>query len=108
VEDLRILQLLHDTRHGIYFAIPFFMSEPIDISLDFNGMHYTGWATPSESGNDNGWPKSFHVVLNETMFGNVSYNDGKWTVDEWRPEGMADAVGAAIQSKYKPASSVKQ
>jgi hypothetical protein len=83
------------------------MSEPIDITLDFNGMHYTGWATPSEANHENGWPKSFHVVLNNTMFGNVSLDNDTWSVDEWRPEGMAEAVGAAIQSKYKPASSVK-
>ena len=81
--------------------------EPIDISLDFNGTHYTGWATPSEKTHENGWPKSFHVVLNETFFGNVSNNDGQWLVDEQRPDGMVDVVGTAIQSKYKPDASVK-
>lgn len=83
------------------------MHEPIDIALDFDGMHYAGWATPSDHLHENGWPKSFHVVLNETFFGNVSFDNGKWLVDEQRPDGMADVVGAAIQSKYKPGTSVK-
>jgi hypothetical protein len=82
-------------------------NEPIDIALDFDGIHYSGWATPAEKHHENGWPKSFHVVLNETFFGNVSFDDGKWLVDEQRPDGMANAVGAAIQSKYKPVASVK-
>jgi hypothetical protein len=76
-------------------------SEPIDIQLDFEGTHYTGWATPSEKEYDDGWPKSFHVVLNETLFGNVTIDNGKWLVDEQRPDGMAEAVGAAIKSRFK-------
>lgn len=79
--------------------------EPIDIQLDFNNIHYVGWAIPSEKEYEDGWPKSFHVVLNETFFGNVSMDNGKWLVDEERPEGMAEAVGAAIQARFKtPAS----
>jgi hypothetical protein len=81
--------------------------EPIDIALDFDGIHYTGWATPSDKYQENGWPKSFHVVLNETFFGNVSFYNGKWLLDEQRPDGMVDVVGAAIKSKYNPATSVK-
>lgn len=83
------------------------MSQPFDITLDFNGTHYAGWAIPADRKHDNGWPKSFHVVLNEVFFGNVSRSEDQWIVDEPRPDGMAEAVGAAIQSKYTPESSVK-
>lgn len=78
--------------------------EPIDIQLDFDGIHYAGWATPSDKQYEDGWPKSFHVVLNETFFGNVSLDNGKWLVDEQRPDGMAEAVGASIQSRLKTSS----
>jgi hypothetical protein len=75
--------------------------EPIDIQLDFDGVRYTGWVIPSENQHEDGWPKSFHVVLNETFFGNVSMDTGKWLVDQQRPEGMAEAVGAAIAARVK-------
>ena len=79
--------------------------EPIDIQLEFEGIRYTGWATPSEKEHEDGWPTSFHVVLNETFFGNISTDKGKWLVDEQRPDGLAEAVGAAIYARYKtPAS----
>jgi hypothetical protein len=78
--------------------------EPIDIQLDFNGVHYAGWATPNEKQHEDGWPKSFHVVLNETMFGNVSRDNDQWLVDEQRPEGMANVVGKAIAAAYKVVS----
>ena len=73
----------------------------INIELTWDGLHYKGWATPSEHKNDNGKPRSFHVVLNDTMFGNLSWNKEKWTADEQRPEGMVEAVGHIIQSNWK-------
>jgi hypothetical protein len=81
--------------------------EPIDIALDFDGIHYAGWATPSDKYHENGWPKSFHVVLNETFFGNLSFDNDTWLVDEQRPDELVDKVGTAIKSKYKPVASVK-
>lgn len=75
--------------------------EPIDIQCSFDGVQYTGWATPSEKQHSDGWPASFHVVLNETFFGNVSRDNGRWLVDEERPEGMANVVGAAITAALK-------
>jgi len=42
---------------------------------------------PSDKLNDKGMPVSFHVVLNEVSFGNLSLSGGKWIIDEDRPAG---------------------
>jgi hypothetical protein len=73
------------------------MTENIDISLDVNGKHYKGWATPSGKNNKEGLPKSFHVVLNDVMFGNVSYSNDNWVIDEQRPPELVEAVGSFLQ-----------
>ena len=72
-----------------------------NIALDYEGIHYEGWVTPSDKEGADGKPKSFHVVLNETMFGNLSSSDGTWTVDEQRPEGLVKEVGNYIQANWK-------
>lgn len=71
-----------------------------NIAFTVNDKHYEGWATPSKHTKDNGLPKSFHVVLNRVMFGNVSHNDTEWTVDEDRPEELTHAIGKAIEAHY--------
>lgn len=74
------------------------MEKQIDISFTANGLDYKGWATPSEKNKKDGSPKSFHVVLNDIMFGNVSQSDDKsWTVDEQRPQHLVDTVGEILQ-----------
>jgi len=72
-----------------------------DISLEHNGIAYQGWVTPSDEAQPNGIPRSFHVVLNETMFGNLSKSGDKWVVDQQRPDEMVEKVGLIIQSKIK-------
>jgi hypothetical protein len=72
--------------------------EPIDIALDYEGIHYKGWATPSSTKNDQDQPRSWHVILNETMFGNLSQSDGNWVIDEQRPAGMVEKVGQVIEA----------
>ena len=72
-----------------------------NIAFDFEGIHYEGWVTPSEKTGTDGKPKSFHVILNETMFGNLSFSDDTWTVDEQRPEDLTNEVGKYIQSAWK-------
>jgi hypothetical protein len=72
-----------------------------NIALDHEGMHYEGWVTPSDKLTEDGKPKSFHVVLNETMFGNLSLSGEHWTVDEQRPAGLVEEVGKYIQSNWK-------
>lgn len=68
-----------------------------DISFEHNGQTYKGWANPSDKVNDKGQPVSFHVVLNDISFGHVSNNNGEWTVNEDRPEGLAEKVGKEIE-----------
>jgi len=72
--------------------------EKTSFSLEFNaeGIHYTGWATPSDHRHDDGQPSSYHVVLNQVFFGNVSRNKGKWLVDEQRPYELTAAVGECL------------
>lgn len=72
-----------------------------NIALDYEGIHYQGWITPSDKIGEDGMPRSFHVVLNETMFGNLSRSGDTWTVDEQRPDGLVQEVGRYIQSTWK-------
>ena len=71
-----------------------------NIEFDADGTKYTGWVNPSDKLNDDGFPASFHVVLNDTSFGYVSHNNGEWTVNEDRPAGLTEKVGKAIEKKY--------
>ena len=71
-----------------------------NIAFEADGIKYTGWVNPSDKLNDDGFPASFHVVLNETSFGYVSHNNGEWTVNEDRPAALIEKVGKAIERKY--------
>lgn len=75
--------------------------QTFNIALDFEGVHYEGWVTPSDKKKQDGQPASFHVVLNETMFGNLSLSGGTWAVDEQRPEGLVQEVGKCIETNWK-------
>jgi hypothetical protein len=68
-------------------------TKQINIAIHYDGIHYTGWAIPSDRKKDDGKPASFHVVLNDTLFGNVSHNGTSWVVDEQRPQPLTDKVG---------------
>ena len=72
-------------------------TEIFDISLSFDGKLFNGWVRPSEKKDDSGKPVSYHVVLNDVFFGNVSFND-TWIVDDQRPRGLVQAVGACIEA----------
>ena len=71
-----------------------------NIAFEADGVKYSGWVNPSEKQNKDGFPASFHVVLNDASFGHVSHNNGALTVDEDRPEGLIEKVGKAIERKY--------
>ena len=68
-----------------------------DMAFDYNGLHYKGWANPSSKKNGDGNPVSYHVVLNDISFGNVSFNQGKWINSEDRPEELIELVGKHIE-----------
>lgn len=68
-----------------------------DIRFDYNGLHYQGWVNPSGKQNGEGNPASYHVVLNDIFFGNVSYNQGRWVNSEDRPEELIAQVGKHIE-----------
>jgi len=71
-----------------------------DIAFEVDGTSYKGWVNPSDKLNDSGFPASFHVVLNDTSFGYVTYNNDEWSVNEDRPEGLIKQVGKAIEKHY--------
>ncbi|RYY24945.1 MAG: hypothetical protein EOO04_12395 [Chitinophagaceae bacterium] len=68
-----------------------------DIKFDYNGLHYEGWANPSSKKNSDGEPASYHVVLNDISFGNISFNQGKWINSEDRPDELIALVGKHIE-----------
>lgn len=72
-----------------------------DIEFEHDSKHYKGWVNPSERVHEDGLPASFHVVLNKVSFGYVSYTNSQWVADEWRPEGLAEAIGQQIEKHYK-------
>ena len=74
------------------------MSEKTSIPLSFSheGRQYNGWATPSDKHHADGHASSYHVVLNEVFFGDMSFDQGKWTISEQRPHDLTVAVGEAL------------
>ena len=72
-----------------------------DFSFDYNGLHYKGWANPSVKKQSDGTPASYHVVLNDISFGNVSFNQGKWINNEDRPDELIALVGKHIEKNQK-------
>ena len=76
--------------------------EYFHIQFDHDNIHYEGIVTPSEKVREDGTPRSFHVVLNKVLFGNVHYNNAKWAVDEQRPDALTEIVGKQIEQYYHP------
>ena len=72
-----------------------------DISFESDGKTYKGWVNPSEKLNESGTPASYHVVLNETSFGYLSFNNCKWTVNEERPSALVNLAGKEIEKHYR-------
>ena len=71
-----------------------------DISFKHDDVVYKGWVNPSDKLNSEGKPVSFHVVLNDTSFGYLSYQKGKWIVNEERPQGLVEQAGIQIEKFY--------
>ena len=76
--------------------------EIIPIQFNGQGIEYKGWATPSDQRYEDGYPRSYHVVLNRVYFGNLSLDRGKWIADEPRPRELVAAVGACLDHVYSP------
>ncbi|MBC7901787.1 MAG: hypothetical protein H7Y27_00120 [Gemmatimonadaceae bacterium] len=74
------------------------MSSSFDINLSHDGRDYKGWVRPSARLSEAGLPVSYHVVLNDTLFGNLSIQNDIWVVDEQRPASLTQALGQIIQS----------
>ena len=72
-----------------------------DIEVQNDGTAYTGWVNPSDKLNEDGFPVSFHVVLNQTSLGHLSLNNGVWSADEQRPAALVEAVGEQIARHYQ-------
>jgi hypothetical protein len=83
-----------------FLMIPGMEDNIFDISFEENGINYKGWVNPSDKLSDEGKPISFHVVLNDTSFGYLSYNNCKWTVNEERPNSLVLKVGEEIEKIY--------
>jgi len=73
----------------------------IPLSLKHEGTQYDGWATPSDHRHPDGLASSYHVVLNENFFGDMSYQNGHWLISEQRPAALVEATGAALSSILK-------
>jgi hypothetical protein len=71
-----------------------------DIAVEHEGQIYNGWVNPSDKKGENGRPVSFHVVLMDTSFGFLSYNNGKWSSSEERPAELVVKVGEEIEKHF--------
>jgi hypothetical protein len=67
-----------------------------DIQLHHNGTGYKGWVIPSDKKNESGSPKSYHVVLNDVFFGNLTLHNNAWEADTQRERSLVQAVGKQI------------
>lgn len=72
-----------------------------DIAFTYADNNYIGWVNPSDKVNESGQPTSYHVVLNNTSFGYLSFKDCKWSVNEERPANLVKLVGEQIEKFYK-------
>jgi hypothetical protein len=72
-----------------------------DISFMYGAEQYTGWVNPSEKLSAEGKPVSFHVILNDTSFGYLSYQHCKWMVNEDRPAELVEKIGMQIEKHYQ-------
>jgi hypothetical protein len=72
-----------------------------DIGFEYEGQVFKGWVNPSDKLDDKGRPISFHVVLNDTSFGYLSFSQCNWTINEERPDGLVRAVGQEIEKYYQ-------
>jgi hypothetical protein len=78
------------------------MEEKIfDISFESAEKKYNGWVNPSERLDHDGKPLSFHVVLNNIFFGELSLYHCQWNINESRPHQLVEAVGKEIEKYYK-------
>jgi hypothetical protein len=78
------------------------MEEKIfDISFENAEKQYIGWVNPSEKLDPDGKPVSFHVVLNNIFFGELSLSHCQWNINESRPHQLVEAVGKEIEKYYK-------
>lgn len=71
------------------------------VSFTHDGIHYQGRITPSEHRHADGTPKSYHVILNEVLFGNLSLDGSVWAVDERRPQDLVEVVGEQIERRWR-------
>lgn len=67
-----------------------------DIEFQHDRKNYKGWVIPSGKKNDSGKPVSYHVVLNEVFFGNLTRHNNTWEIDTQRENGLVQAVGEMI------------
>jgi hypothetical protein len=73
----------------------------IDITFEYDEIKYTGTVHPSEKLNESGTPASFEVVLNNSLFGNLSFEDCKWVSNEKRPSQLVKQIGRQIEKHYQ-------
>ena len=76
-------------------------SRTFDVEFSHEGKSYKGWVTPSGEKRDNGYPKSFHVVLNEVFFGNLHMGEDEWETDSQREQSLVQAAGKQIDNFLK-------
>ena len=72
-----------------------------DIAFMHDDQLYKGWVNPSENLNKNGVPSSFHVVLNNVNFGNLSFDDCRWNINEERPRELVKLIGKQIEKHFQ-------
>jgi hypothetical protein len=72
-----------------------------DISFESGGKKYSGWVNPSGKLDAHGKSSSFHVILNNILFGNLSLNKCHWTISESRPHSLVEKVGMEIEKHDK-------
>ena len=72
-----------------------------DIAFTYDQKPYKGWVNPSDKLNKEGQPSSYHVVLNDISFGNLSFHECKWSVNEERPSKLVKLVGEAIEKHFE-------
>jgi hypothetical protein len=72
-----------------------------EISFEIGEKKYAGWVRPSEKLNGSGAAQSYHVVLENTFFGELTLNNCHWIINQSRPHLLVESVGKEIEKHFK-------
>ncbi|HEY4289932.1 MAG TPA: hypothetical protein VGN00_22680 [Puia sp.] len=78
-------------------------NKSFELSLDYEGQHYSGLITPSDEIGDSGMPIFFRVSFGDQLFAYLCCGDNGWGEKDvaGQPSGLISAIGNYIADFYE-------